>query len=130
MKLLIALLIAGLYANYVILLTPVMAVSLKIIVVESICLLVVAISTIVVKNAGLNGCWECEDFSCGKDMFSDSHDIRLRAFVRCAKEEGLNKLAEYVVRNQQNGIYYGHNKDYDGLGSEEAVLRLLRTGQK
>lgn len=63
-------------------------------------------------------------------MFSDSHDIRLRAFVRCVKEESLNKLAEYVLRNQQNGIYYGHNKDYDGLGSEEAVLRLLRTGQK
>jgi hypothetical protein len=82
------------------------------------------------KERGLNGCWECKDFSCGKDMFSDSHDIRLRAFVRCVKEESLNKLAEYVLRNQQNGIYYGHNKDYDGLGSEEAVLRLLRTGQK
>lgn len=82
------------------------------------------------KERGLNGCWKCKDFCCGKDMFSDSHDIRLRAFVRCVKEEGLNKLAEYVLRNQQNGIHYGHNKDYDGLGSEEAVLRLLRTGQK
>ena len=45
---------------------------------------------------GLDGCWECKDFSCEKDMFSDSHDIRLRAFVRCAKEEGVDKLAEYV----------------------------------
>jgi len=63
-------------------------------------------------------------------MFSNSHDIRLRAFARCAKEEGLEKLAEYVLRNQQNGILYGHNKDYDNLGSEEAVLKLLRTGQK
>lgn len=79
---------------------------------------------------GLSGCWECNDFCCGKDMFSDSHDIRLRAFVRCAKEEGVEKLAEYVLKNQQNGICYGHQKDYDGLGSEEAVLKLLRTGKK
>ena len=79
---------------------------------------------------GLNGCWECEDFYCKKDMFSNPHDVRLRAFVRCAKEEGVEKLAEYVLKNQQNGIYYGHQKDYDGLGNEEAVLKLLRTGQK
>jgi hypothetical protein len=79
---------------------------------------------------GIQGCWECKDFCCGKDMFSESHDIRLRAFVRCAKEEGVEKLAEYVLRNQQNGIKYGHKKDYDGLGSEEAVLKLLRTEQK
>lgn len=63
-------------------------------------------------------------------MFSNSHDIRLRAFVRCAKEEGIDKLAEYVLRNQNNGICYGYQKDYDGLGSEEAVLKLLRSGQK
>lgn len=63
-------------------------------------------------------------------MFSDAHDIRLRAFVRFAKEEGTLKLAEYVLRNELNGIKYGHHKDYDGLESEEAVLKLLRTGQK
>jgi len=78
----------------------------------------------------LNGCWECKDFPCGKDMFSDNHDIRLRAFVRCAKEEGIEKLAEYIMINQQNGILYGYNKDYDNLGSEDIVLKLLRTGQK
>lgn len=77
----------------------------------------------------LNGCWECDDFPCDKDMFSDSHDIRLRAFVRCAKEEGLEKLAEYVTLNQQRGIMYGYNKDYDNLDSEETVLNLLRTGK-
>jgi hypothetical protein len=63
-------------------------------------------------------------------MFSNSHDIRLRAFVRCAKEEGVGKLAEYVLVNQQKGILYGHQKDYDGLASEETVLSLLRTGKK
>lgn len=78
---------------------------------------------------GFSGCWECEDFPCGKDMFSDDHDVRLRAFVRCAREEGVERLAEYVLENQRNGILYGYNRDYDHLGSEEAVLRLLRTGR-
>ena len=63
-------------------------------------------------------------------MFSNTHDIRLRAFVRCIKEEGATKLSEYLIRNQQNGIFYGHNKDYDNLENEEIVLKLLRTGQK
>jgi hypothetical protein len=63
-------------------------------------------------------------------MFSHNHDIRLRAFIRCAREEGIERLAEYVVTNQKNGIMYGYQKDYDGLESEEAVLRLLRTGKK
>lgn len=69
MKLLIALLIAGLYANFVILLIHVMAVSLKIIVVEGICLLVVAISTIVVKNAGLTGVGNVKIFAVEKICF-------------------------------------------------------------
>lgn len=43
---------------------------------------------------------------------------------------GIEKLAEYVVRNQENGIRYGYNKDYDNLGSEEAVLKLLHRGKK
>ncbi|HYF81545.1 MAG TPA: DUF3795 domain-containing protein [Clostridia bacterium] len=80
-------------------------------------------------NKGINGCWECDDFPCDEDMFSESHDIRLRAFISCAKEEGIEKLIEYILANQQEGIFYGYQKDYDGLGSEEAVLRLLRTGK-
>lgn len=79
---------------------------------------------------GIVGCWECSDFPCDEDMFSKNHDVRLRAFVRCAKEDGIHKLAEYVFNNQQKGIEYGHNKDYDNLDSEETVLRLLRSGIK
>jgi hypothetical protein len=82
------------------------------------------------KAKEIDGCWECDDFPCNHDMFSDSHDVRIRAFVRCAKEEGKDKLAEYVVHNQKNGILYGINKDYDNLGSEEEVLNLLRTGSR
>lgn len=30
----------------------------------------------------IDGCWECEDFPCKNDMFfSDTHDLRIRAFV-------------------------------------------------
>ena len=76
----------------------------------------------------INGCWECETAPCDQDMFSTGHDIRNRTFVRCAKEEGLLKLAEYVLKNQLNGIQYGWNKDYDNLGSAEAVLDLLHHG--
>lgn len=59
----------GLYANYVILLVHVMAVSLKRIVVEDICLLVVAISTIVVKNVGLTGVGNVKIFAVEKICF-------------------------------------------------------------
>lgn len=79
-------------------------------------------------SKGLSGCWECVEFPCGEDMFGEGHDARIRAFVRCAKEEGVEKLAEYVLKNQEKGIVYGHQRDYDGLDSEEAVLRLLRIG--
>jgi hypothetical protein len=81
-------------------------------------------------SKNLNGCWECDDFPCENDMFSENHDIRIRAFVRFAKEEGIEKLAEYVINNQENGILYGHNKDYDNLKNEEAVLNILRLGKK
>ena len=82
------------------------------------------------RERNLNGCWECEDFNCGKDMFSDSHDLRIRAFVRFIKNEGIEKLAERIIVNERNGIRYGYKKDYDGLGSEEEVIKLLRTGTR
>ncbi len=77
---------------------------------------------------GIKGCWECEIAPCDKDMFSEHHDIRNRTFVKCAKEEGLQQLAQYVLVNQLNGILYGWNKDYDNLESENAVLDLLHHG--
>ena len=74
---------------------------------------------------GIKGCWECEVGPCDKDMFSEHHDIRNRTFVKVAKKEGIEKLAEYVVQNQKNGIMYGWNRDYDNLENEEAVIDLL-----
>jgi hypothetical protein len=82
------------------------------------------------KERNLKGCWECVEFSCGKDMFSESHDLRLRAFVRFIRDEGLEKFAGCIIRNEINGIRYGYQKDYDGLASEEAVIELLKTGER
>ncbi len=77
---------------------------------------------------GIAGCWECEKAPCDKDMFSEHHDLRNRVFVKVAKKEGIEKLAEYVLRNQEAGILYGWNQDYDNLGEEEAVIDLLHRG--
>lgn len=77
---------------------------------------------------GINGCWECKDGPCDKDMFSEHHDIRNRTFIKVAKNEGVQKLAEYVCKNQLKGIAYGWNRDYDNLESEEAVIDLLHNG--
>lgn len=80
------------------------------------------------KERNLDGCWECEDFSCGKDMFSESHDLRLRAFVHFIKKEGIEKLAICIIENEKRGIKYGYQKDYDGLQTEEDVIKLLKKG--
>jgi hypothetical protein len=52
-------------------------------------------------------------------MYSEPHDLRFRAFARFIKEEGLEKLAEYLIANDQKGIKYGYQKDYDFKKSEE-----------
>lgn len=83
---------------------------------------------------GLTGCWECNDFPCDKDMFSAGHDLRLKAFVRCTKEDVVEKLAEYLIRNADSGVQYHKDKglsgDYDGLSDEAKVLQILRTGKR
>jgi hypothetical protein len=77
---------------------------------------------------GIQGCWECEQGPCDQDMFSNGHAVRNRVFVKVARQEGLEKLIEYVLRNQEAGIRYGWNKDYDQLDNEEAVIDLLHKG--
>jgi len=61
-------------------------------------------------------------------MFSRQHDVRNRTFEKWQKNEGIEKLAGYVLKNQANGIMYGWNKDYDNLGNEDAVIDLLHNG--
>lgn len=56
--------------------------------------------------------------------------VKIRAFITCIKEDGLERFSEYLLRNAENGIVYHRDGiwgDYD-LDSEAAVLKLLRTG--
>jgi hypothetical protein len=85
----------------------------------------------------LNGCWECPDAPCDKDMLAPiepdhkSSRRKLRAFIACIKEDGLDQFSRYIANNTENGIVYhrdGVYGDYD-LATEEEILRLLRTGK-
>jgi len=81
------------------------------------------------REKGLQGCWECSDSPCGKDMLSPEK-IKIRAFVRCIKEDGIEKFIEYLERNAEKGIIYhrsGIYGDYD-LDTEDQVIKLLRSG--
>lgn len=51
--------------------------------------------------------------------------LRIKAFVRFIRMHGKEKLGELLIKNQQHGIYYGHNRDYDHLESEEKVISIL-----
>lgn len=88
------------------------------------------------ENKKISGCWVCDKFPCGKDMHDISqHGVRLIAFIRYAKENGLHKLAERIVKNEQNGIIYhrdpvNYTGDYDGFSSEDEVIELLEKGSK
>lgn len=75
---------------------------------------------------GLEGCYDCDDYPCDKDMFNN---IRVCAFIECAKEVGEEGLADRLLENHQKGIIY-HPKDgskgaYDQLSSKEAIKRLV-----
>jgi hypothetical protein len=77
---------------------------------------------------GLHGCWECTAFPCGKDMHGPSHDLRIRAFVTFIRTEGAEALIDCLLKNEEQGIFYGYNRDYDGRNNEEEVIQLLKTG--
>jgi len=76
----------------------------------------------------LQGCWECAEFPCGEDMHSPPHDLRIRVVVAFIKAEGAEALVDCLLRNEERGILCGRGRDYDGKGSEEEVIQLLKTG--
>jgi len=76
---------------------------------------------------GLNGCWECQEFPCDKDMYSTDHDPKIKAFARCIKEDGVDQFIQYVLDNKERGMDVSSGKDYDNK-TEKEVLSLLRTG--
>lgn len=76
---------------------------------------------------GIDGCWECPNSPCGKDMLA-ADKVKMRAFVRCIKEDGVEAFIGYLQRNKEAGIVYhrtGVFGDYD-LSNETGVLQLLR----
>lgn len=79
------------------------------------------------QKKGVNGCWECQDFPCGENMFNNK---RNRAFVQCAKEDSIDLLAKYLKDNFDRGVSYhkedGSQGDYDILGDEAKILDMLR----
>lgn len=86
------------------------------------------------KKNGNEGCWECET-PCNQGIGAGTKQTaRMKAFLQCAREEGAEKLAEYVLANEARGIRYhregaDYAGDYDNCGDSEEVLRLLRTGR-
>lgn len=79
------------------------------------------------KTRGVNGCWECKDFPCEEKAFKNK---RNKAFLQCAKDEGINSLATYLKKNYENGVQYHKADDsagdYDVLDSESEILKLLK----
>jgi hypothetical protein len=75
----------------------------------------------------ITGCWECNEYPCNEKMFINK---RIRAFVQCAKQEGIHSLATYLKKNCDEGIEYhktdGSIGDYDILDSEAEILKLLK----
>lgn len=49
---------------------------------------------------GLKGCWECPDSPCGKDMLAEDK-IKMRAFVRCIKEDGIHNFVSYIKKKSR-----------------------------
>lgn len=83
------------------------------------------------KEKGIIGCWECSAFPCEEKMLEN---IRIRAFVHCAKEDGIPQLLSNLQRNYTNGIVYhsptGSKGDYDQLDTEAEIIHLIRTGKR
>ncbi len=50
------------------------------------------------EKHAVRGCWACPDFPCCECNF---RGVRIRAFLRCAKEEGTQALAGYLLRCQR-----------------------------
>lgn len=75
----------------------------------------------------IEGCWECDEFPCARDLFISDDSFYLSAFVRCIKEDGKNTFAHHAFLRFLTGI---KDKDYSDCEDEDAVLQLLTTGKK
>ncbi len=75
----------------------------------------------------IDGCWECDNFPCDKDMYSKSHDPKVKAFAQCIKEDGVENFINCVLKNKKRGLDIKYQGDYN-FKNETEVLTLLRKG--
>lgn len=82
-------------------------------------------------SKGLDGCYQCDEFPCGEGMLQG---IRNRAFNQYARQFGKPALLQRLKENFENGIVYhnpdGLKGDYDDLGTEEEIMRLIQFGRQ
>lgn len=83
------------------------------------------------REKGIDGCWECDEFPCGKGMLKK---MRIRAFARFAKEHGKTELVRCLLRNKNNGIVYHYEGqligDYDKCHIEEEIIEMILSGER
>ena len=80
---------------------------------------------------GFDGCYACPDYdSCTENM---PHGKRSQAFIRYAREFGVDALIGRLRVNYENGItYHTPDKtsgDYDALETTDEIYQLLRYGR-
>ncbi|MBN1797748.1 MAG: DUF3795 domain-containing protein [Spirochaetales bacterium] len=75
----------------------------------------------------IDGCWECDEYPCARDMFIGKTKGEILGFCTCIKEQGKRKFIEYLVQNMKAGIKYGI-ESYGDLNAKQ-VLELLKHGK-
>lgn len=77
------------------------------------------------KQKGIEGCWDCDDAPCDKDVFAKDEAAIYRVGIRCAKYGGPEELAGKVFLNQVHGICYP--LAYFSCENEETAKQMLDT---
>lgn len=86
------------------------------------------------RDKGLEGCFECGEYPCGDSPPGESMfgNLRVMALNHVAREEGRERLAQYLKRNHDNGIVYrrrnGLKGDYDLFSDRDKVVDFIRSG--
>lgn len=82
------------------------------------------------SGKGLNGCWECAEFPCGKGLLANP---RMRAFCECAAELGEAETVRRLMKNRANGVVYHEpgalTGDYDDCEDIEGIKNLVKYGK-
>ena len=78
------------------------------------------------QRKGYAGCWECDEPLCETGVLAPDHAARNRAFVLFARQYGPRELVRLILKNQQKGVRYGFQLDYDQLKTVDEVIALLR----